>query len=187
MGWRTWPGYELFGNNCLECFPVDETPKKIVAYFSGIELTDTQHPDEPGPPRSSWALEQDVDNPCFWWQDDPPHWGCGYYAKDNGDSRIALWYGAFSYFASVIEETCITAFANQNLDIGPPISGINGDAQVFWRPESSSPSVRGIMKKINMEPHRNTMFEGFPLDATYAVAKFCRTRDATNVKIKFEI
>ena len=69
----------------------------------------------------------------------------------------------------------------------PESAAYEGKAQVFWRPETDSPSIKGIMGKLNIDPHRNTMFEGFALDDTHAVAKYCRTRDATIIKIKFEI
>lgn len=187
MGTRTDPGYELFDNNCLACFDPGETPKKMFVTFTGIKFIDPNVLKNIGAVQIHWVLEQSGVTPCRWNASKPPAWNVSYIANDVFGSGLFCTYQVFNVFNSIHPAPCDTGFENQNIPGPPDMICFDGRGQVFWRPETNSPSIKGIMKKINMEPHRNTMFEGFPLDDTHAVAKYCRTRDATNIKIKFEI
>lgn len=192
MGIRTWPGYELFGDDC-GCFDPGHTPKKIYVSYSGLEMC--QWALDLGYPRfvsGGFVMEQDAGIPCRWSSTVSGFWS-EYWAHIPGDppgSMLTLQHEDWppDYFLSN-SFACATYFLNIAQVCKPPpepFPAAWGTAQVFWRPAGSSPSIRGIMEKINMTPEKQTFCEAWPIDADNFAVRLARQKDGTCIYVKFE-
>jgi len=192
MGIRTWPGYELFGNDS-DCFDPDHTPKKVYVTVSGVTLCDyIPLANKKYSPNRSFVLDQTA-NPNVWLYNEEGYW-C-YYATLHPtmippSSLLTIGTPAAPGYAFYgFDDPCKTYFRNAlaEIDCEPAlVTGYEGSAQVFWRPEDSSPSIRGIMEKINMTPEKQTFCEAWPIDADNFAVRLARQQDGTCIYVKFE-
>ena len=192
MGIRTWPGYELLGDDS-GCFPAGLTPKKMYVSVTGVEFCDyipiAQRTDSPN---RTFICEQ-TGNPNIWVFGDGTFL-CVYWANDypgppgfSGVHVVTPHHGTPAFTGK--GDPCQTAFENLNIEgaCHPLVqAAYGGKAQVFWRPADSSPSIRGIMEKINMTPEKQTFCEAWPLDADNFIVRFARQKDGTCIYIKYE-
>lgn len=192
MGIRTWPGYELLGNDNV-CFPPGRTPKKIYVSITGVTLCGYVPPANlKYSPNRTFLLEQTDDNRVWLYNQDG--WWC-YYATRFPPAfppASLLTVGtpaAPGYAFYGVGPTCKTFYNNALAEIHCEpalVVGYGGNAQVFWRPAGSSPSIRGIMEKINMTPEKKTFCEAWPIDADNFAVRLARQMDGTCIYVKFE-
>ena len=64
-----------------------------------------------------------------------------------------------------------------------PLSNARFGMAIVWWNEGAI----DYLEALNIAPNPRLMTESFYVDAEHAVVKFCDKRDATNIKIKFEI
>lgn len=124
------PNYEP-GNKCVYCWEIlfnDITPKYVEADISGIEKCIPAFPD---PPNGTFLLEQQV-NACQWRYAVGPIIMTWELRVD--ESRFIILAAGAIWFNSIVGDTCIDAFVNQNVcGVGPTL-GENGYALCYWGP-----------------------------------------------------
>lgn len=178
----------VYGDDCDIGFAAGETPKYIYVRFSGIVYCPGYAP-EAYPSKlndRAFKLTQSSSVPCFWsynlgdWDIEfeviPTPTLCtlvGFYRR-----RV------FFYFVPVTEllpeEGHI--YSNDIDECNGGNLGFDGIAVVTWRLLSLT-----VLSLINMITANDLFLELFPVKGDHLVFKYCRKRDGTNIKIKFEI
>lgn len=193
MGIRTGPGTGPFGDDC-DCHEAGRTPQFVYVTVTGTKMCQWAiNLGQIKAPNKTFMLEQRDGLPCSWMYEDDI-WSVFYDAEVPGFPLLSLlevvWN--FAIGAAVFRGegvACQTAFDNTH-GIGncAPVlvPGYDGQAQVFWLPTDNSPSIRGVMEKINMVPEHQTFTEAWPIDADDFAVRLARQQDATCIYIKYE-
>lgn len=182
MGIVTDPGYELFGLDFLTCFAAGKTPKKFYCSVQSIVPYAGTPPDAPSPPNGIFLLEQELvpgmwhHRGSFWhvWLD---------YTGARSELSIETPGHTLAFFGSDVP-SCLISFTS----IGAPfLMFAGGIASVAPRPYlNPRPTLKGVMKLLNIEPGRKTFAELFPHEDGDTVFKYNIKADKTNVKIKID-
>ena len=187
MGQRMKDEPIVYGDNCLRGFDAGKTPKYVYIRFSQIiKCPDTNGVQFEIPPNDRpFKLTQEEAHPCLWeitttgWhvildlQFDFPN--TIVWLEHLPDGRVYFW----DHPVTPIAEG--TVYHNLNLDCLLFRASHSGIAVITWTPQATD-----LLKSINMAKGNDLFMELFPIDNGQLVYKFCRLKDATNVKILFE-
>lgn len=182
MGIRTDPGYSLFGNNHLACWPPGQTPKKLYVSISGI-MADPNHVKFGfDPPNGIWTLEQDPFSETDWYSI-PNAPGMNYWSY--GDySGFDIILDAWTFVFSGSGPLCSRFFSST---VPEPAAYWGGTCFISPRPLiDDQPTLQSVMSLLNIEPTKQTFAEVFPVDANHAVYKYNRKSDKTNILLKID-
>lgn len=183
MGQRMPPVPHIYGDDCYYGFPEGKTPKYVYARFSNIVKCPMG---ELSPPNDRmFKLTQTDRNPCLWEYYTPP-WHATFGYKRPPDQSFLFLYGPpklWIYFMAreYIKPDEGTVYNSLNVLCEVEILGIGGIATVTWIHEATA-----LLEAINMRRADDLFMEMRPLVDGNKVYKFCRLKDATNIKIEFE-
>jgi len=177
----------LYGDDCNIAFDPGETPLHVYARFIGM----IPCPDNPPtffatPPNDrTFNLTQDIAVPCRWSISTGP-WDVVFWMtpaplrttltiQNNDDMG--------NYFTGQPLGIKGEGFviANEILACQPWTGSHLGIGVITWTPQATE-----ILEAINMEKGEDLFMELFPLEDGKLVYKFCRLKDATNIKILFQ-
>lgn len=180
MGTPVVPGEK--GDDCLLIYPAGETPKYLLAAFTGIGKCPAWG--EAGP-NGEHILTQDLIVPCLW----EKRWDTNLvrYIVQAGQSILRLHYGGHERFYG---RTFITGSENfTNVWECPPASGIypggTGYVDLFDFPGRAYQQAHDF----GLMPVAYTRFDVFtcPNEPAYvSVRRFGNVRTPTNIAIKFD-
>lgn len=165
-------------NQCPLCFPANKTPEVIYAGVAGINFDWAADPDVDVPPPTLYRLLQEVMG-CFWSSEVVNGYQARYETVAGPDwSQFRIMANGAAVFQKLVWASCITSFVNEF-----PLVGI---AQIFWVPATPSPSIRQCLAALNILPEKDTLAEGYPLDADNMVFRIARIRDNSTMYVKWE-
>jgi len=173
-----------FGNHCTHCFANGETPKYVYARFSLIvRCTGIGKEACLIPPNDRvFKLTQQDGFPCSW-RYIGTTWECWYQPWVVADGKAHLFLNDLDlkvYFDET-KDACPpegTVWHN-SVDCGPPLTcAIEGIGVVVWTPQATT-----LLAAINLSKSADLFMELFPRPDGKLVYKFCRLREATNIKI----
>ncbi|GAH22875.1 unnamed protein product, partial [marine sediment metagenome] len=176
-----------YGNDCLARFPAGKTPKYLYARFSQVVRCDPHTPPVCHTPPNDvvFKLTQDAVSPCVFMYDQSGWIVTFYFAFDSPpvtyvQLQDALGYLYFSDFVPTpVDEGYV--FHNDLTRCEAMECAHGGIAIVTWTDHATD-----ILKAINMSKANDLFMEVFPTDDDKLVYKFCKLKDATNIKILFE-
>ena len=187
MGHRMKDEPHIWGPDCAIGFPADETPMYIYVRFSGIIKCPDQPPVffETPPNDRTFKLTQDEILACVWnvttggWrvifemQFDPP----------NAHLNLLHLPSGQVFFLDTTDTPVDegTVYNNNQRDCDFFKSAHGGIATVTWTQEATN-----LMAAINMQRGNDVFMELHPLVDGNKIYKFCRLKDATNIKIELE-
>lgn len=187
MGQRQNQDEIVYGNDCLIGWDPGKTPKYVYARFSQL----IKCPDNPPsifhtPPNDRvFKLTQESDSPCRF------------------EYTSSTWLVAFILTTSPLRTTLVLTHAVQFhayfVDQPTPIKG---EGYVFHNQYVTCPGFRGakggiaivtwrletlqLMNALNIGTGDDLFMEMRPLDDGKKVYKYCKLKDATNIKILYE-
>lgn len=165
-------------NQCPLCFGVNKTPEVIYAAIAGVDYDWEGDPNVDGPPPPLYKLLLEVSD-CFWSSEVVNGYQARYETVSGPDhSHFRVLANGVAVFLKLVWASCIWSFVNE-----PPLVGI---AQVFWVPDTPSPSVRQCLAALNIVPEKDTLAEGYPLNAAEMVFRIARIRDNSCLYVKWE-
>jgi len=191
MGIRISPPPEPYGTDCLSCCLPDgpwetgKVPKKVYAFFNNLEA----YPVFDGilPNGKSFILLQHESYPC-WWVHDGSIWYVRFIADIPGEnaSELLLSYKPLNKLAFQGRfDPCPFEYYGFNNLITSPSSFVccgGGIGVVCW---NSIP--QDLVQAFGLNPSSDLFLENFSHDDGSRVAKFTDVKDATNIKIKFNL
>lgn len=178
MGWRPPPPPPEFGGPCELCFPAAQTPKRMIASFSGIEPCHGAIPPVYGSIPSSVLITNA--GGCEWGGWAGVSWYCLYRTGLWGSS---LWLAAddgAAVFDGFSATPCTYGFRNRADCLFPATYIASGGAgSLIWR-ANIYPSVADVCELVGFPNDLNTKFDCTPIDETHNLFHFYRkgwTRD----------
>ena len=176
----------VFGANCGNCTPgtwaIGETPKKMIAFFTGI----TKCPGAPAgnPPEGSYIIEQEALQPCVW--------------KDASTDLVVTmaFFLSSTIFASpggtwyseAAGPVCSGSGNNDAGACGPAgIDGALGNHIISMEPLEDIPWL--LTDDYNIVPTDETWFNQWLLDTPFPpdkVVGLYNTKYRANVLVKYE-
>lgn len=176
-----------YGNSCSQCWDPGETPKYVYARFSIVKRRTDQVPDVCITPANDrlFKLTQDPMEPCAWFYDQSG-WTVRFdlVMQGVGNTWLYLDDTIGNHYYSSISPSCYQegTVLHNDFDGSEPFDcGYNGIAVVTWTPQATE-----ILEAINLAKGKDLFLELFPREDGKLVYKFCRLKDATNIKILFE-
>lgn len=175
----------VFGANCGHCtpgtWPNGQTPKKMIAFFTGI----TKCPGAPAgnPPEGSYIIEQEALQPCLF--------------KDvSGDLAVSfglfltstIWQsGAGTWYGEIAGPICSDSGNNDAVACGPPlVFGALGNHIISMEPLEEIPWL--LTDDYNFVPTDETWFNQWLLDGAFPPDKVIglyNTKYRANVLVKY--
>lgn len=182
MGIRTDPGYSLFGDDCILCYPANLTPKKLYASFGGI-TGPHNNPGNPTPPNGLYVLEQRVSDACVW--EVTVGAVTVQYLHFVFNSQINLTIAGVGLIFGANGPQCSTAFENpaqgaQDYTFGSVIISPRE------RDVTPGPTIQGTMALMAVETGKKVFCELIPESETAATFRIADQRDKTRVHIKVD-
>lgn len=176
-----------YGNNCSNCFDPDKTPEFLYARFSLIAQC-------PPPIRPSCRIPP---NDRVFKLSQTGIYPCGYlYDGTEWRVHITLWrsppaQGSFrledvdgNIYFDVMFDVCPDegiVYHSDMVDCLGQDCAVGGIGVFTWTPQATE-----ILEAINLAKGEDLFMELRPLPDGKLVYKFCRLKDATNIKILFE-
>lgn len=165
-------------NQCPLCFGANKTPEVLYAAISGVDYNWEADPNVDGPPPPLYKLFLEVAD-CFWSSAVVNGYQARYETVGGPDhSQFRVLANGVAVFLKLVFVKCVWYFVND----WPP----GGIAQVFWVPDTASPSVRQCLAALNIHPEKDTLAEGYPLDASNMVFRIARIRDNSTIYVKWQ-
>jgi len=174
------PAPPQFGDNCLQCYPLGRTPKLLKVFIGGMQIGELWYP-ELGMPRNEYVdLLQDPDWPCWW------HTPLGVYpvfhyrtGALSSSFRIEIYIATYM-FNSVWSPPCSRGFRNE-IDQYQGTYFYGG-----WAAIRFSQEMADLIGKVTPLVDPDPRMDLFPVDDEKVVVRYAGTKDATNIKIKFD-
>lgn len=187
MGQRMSDKPMAYGDDCNIGFDPDETPLDVYARFIGM----VKCPDNPPtiystPPNDrTFRLHQDPGIPCRW-------------AVTSGAWDIVFWMTPLPLRTTLTIQNNVDlgnyftaqplgikgegfVITNEILACQPWTGAHLGIGVITWTPQATA-----LLAAINLAKSKDLFMELFPREDGKLVYKFCRLKDATNIKILFE-
>jgi len=175
-----------YGDDCGFCtpgtFPAGKTPKKMIAFFTGI----TKCPVAPSanPPEGSYVIEQNAVTPCLFENTDfNILWQA--FAADTwfkADSPGGIW------FEDLKAGVCQNFADNHIVACGPPLlDGALGTCQISMEPIEAVPWL--LCDEYELVPVEDTWFNQWLSDSAFPPDKVIglyNTKYSTNCLVKYE-
>lgn len=187
MGQRMEDKPIVFGNDCLQCWPADLTPKYLYARFALVTKRIQGDPDVCSIPPNDvvFKLTQDPGAPCAWFYDQG-NWTVRFdlVLQGVGNTWLYLDDTIGNHYFSSITASCYgegTVLHNDFPPDEPNACGFNGIGVITWTPQATD-----LLAAMNLTKGYDLFMELRPLEDGKLVYKFCRLQDATNVKILFQ-
>lgn len=182
MGIVTDPGYEMWGVNFPDCFPIGSTPLKMYLSVQGLGVNAQTPPLAEEPPNGIWLLEQKLGFPFIWELTTPKYFF--ELMLDAANSALEIEDNEGLCFGAWFQGACALHYMN----VGQPESHFTGGIAVCSpRPDfGPRPTLKGGMELLNITPAAKTFAELFPHPDGDIVLKYNRKSDKTNVKIKID-
>jgi len=177
----------LYGVNCSQCWDPGKTPKFLYARFINVIRRTDLVPDVCIIPPNDrvFKLTQDPMEPCAWFYDQSG-WTVRFdlVMQGVGNTWLYLDDAAGNHYFTSITPSCYqegTVLHNEYLGAEPFTCGYVGLGVITWTPQATE-----ILEAINLGKGEDLFMELFPLADGKLVYKFCRIKDATNIKILLE-
>ena len=176
-----------YGTNCLHCFDADKTPESIYARFSGIEICpgDLDPTCKIPPNDRAFKLTQLNGYPCrYLYQQSGWVVSCGLWQSPPGQGWLNLQDNDWNYYFQAMFTVCPDegiVLANDMVGCVPHDCVRGGIGVITWTPQATA-----LLAAINLAKDKDLFMELFPREDGKLVYKFCRLKDATNIKILFE-
>lgn len=181
MGIKSDPGYDLWGDDCLNCFTAGKTPKRLYVTINGVQITQQWVEDYGEPVNGQFILNQTW--PCKW---EGGHSGAWVTVDYTGPYPI-LWAVTekfYWYFKEEQTEGCPFFWINEYQ--GPGGLFMHGNAFVFIREQTNSPpSIKKTLDMLGEVPDKDTFAEGVVKDDGRGGIRIARFRDGTCCRIYF--
>lgn len=172
-----------YGDDCGFIWPAGETPKFLYIRFAGIEKCAAATKQSPND--RAFKLEQVEFFPCYF-RYDSAEWGIGVdvNAGPNPTDILLMSKGPIeAYFSEQHPQKIVEGRVYHN-DYGAcPLGrgGKDGICVITWTPQATI-----LLEAINLYKGPDLFMELWPLEDGKLVYKFCRLKDATNIKILYE-
>lgn len=168
-----------YGNDCLHCWGVGETPEFIYVTFSGVKKGDVPGSEQP-PNGDYFKCMQQAGDPCeFVFNPSGFGWMVRLWrAPADGKWFVTLAYDRVQHF-NAWNAGCQSEHAWWSNLLWSPIwwAGWGGWAWIFWLD-----AARSIVSAMNYPLDGNTNVEFFVKDGTEPVYKFCNLKYGLNQK-----
>ncbi|GAH25418.1 unnamed protein product [marine sediment metagenome] len=176
-----------YGDDCLLAFEAGKTPKYLYARFVNLVKCPDVPPDvHVQPPNDrAFKLTQAPGAPCLWEYDVDPWYIWMEFIEFPAGTRLHILHrpSGDNHFTNLvdgyIEEGYV--FTNEYLVCGLQVGSIDGIAVVTWTPQATD-----LLAAINLAKGYDLFMELFPREDGKLVYKFCKLKDATNIKILYD-
>jgi len=191
MGTRISDPDIISGNDCAYCTGPEstwlsgETPKTVYAVFNNLNACPNFT--GPLPNGEAFVLTQEPALPCRGGHDGSV-WYISFYAKlpsENFSELLLIWKTLNKIAFQSRLPPCpfeYQGFDNLVLSCTSNVCATDGIGIVSW---NSIPQA--LIREIGLVPGESLFLESFPHEDGSRVVKFCDRKNATNIKIKFDL